>query len=161
MGIVCWWVVVGCSDTLSYLFLIDESVECLYKLLVLLAAAPTTKPFPLEFKAFLSWGYYLPVLRMYWPHESTSWLHIPHCSQQVWSQTTLAWESLRLGLGRDWTPSFIFRTLSPIWILSVVGHYFVFRCYLVLCIVSVVSLARLSPLISISSVVVAEYSELL
>ena len=43
-----------------------------------------------------------------------------------WSVTTLAWESLRLGLGRDWTPSFIFRTLSPICILSIVGYLFAF-----------------------------------
>ena len=111
------------SDTLSYPFLLAGRVECLFKLLVLLAAAPTTKPFLLEFKAFISCLYCLPVLCMYWLHESISWLHIPHCSRQVWSLTTLAWESLRLGLGRDWTPSVIFRTLSPICILFVVGGY--------------------------------------
>ena len=131
---------------------------CLCSLLVLPAAASTTNPFLPEFNTFISCWYYLPVLRMYWPRESTLCLHIPHCRHQVGSLTTLAWESLRLGLGRDWTPSVIFRTLSLIWILSVGGHYFVFRCDLVLCIVSVVFLTRLSRLVYISSVVVAEYS---
>ena len=40
--------------------------------------------------------------------------------------TTLAWESVRLGLGRDMDAIIIFRTLSPICILSVVGYYFAF-----------------------------------
>ena len=50
--------------------------------------------------------------------------------------TTLARLPFRLGLGRVWTPSVIFRTLSPFVLLSVLGYYFAFRCYLDLCIVS-------------------------
>ena len=42
----------------------------------------------------------------------------------------------RLGLGRDMVPSFIFRTLSPICILSVVGRYPLPLLFLDLCIVS-------------------------
>ena len=42
----------------------------------------------------------------------------------------------RLGLGRDMVPSFIFRNLSPVCILSVVGRYFASVVILVLCIVS-------------------------
>ena len=55
--------------------------------------------------------------------------------------TTLARLPFRLGLGRVWTPSFIFRTLSPFVHLSVLGCYFAFRCYLYLCIVSIWILA--------------------
>ena len=95
---------------------------------------------------------------MYWPHKSTSWLHIPHCRHQVWSLTTLAWESLWLGLGRDWTPSFIFRTLSPICILSVVGYYFVLPLFFGSLYCIVVFLTRWSRVVYTSSVVVAKYS---
>ena len=42
----------------------------------------------------------------------------------------------RLGLGRDMVLLLIFRTLSPICILSVVGRYFVSVVILDLCIVS-------------------------
>ena len=58
--------------------------------------------------------------------------------------TTLARLPFRLDLGRVWTPSFIFRTLSPFVLLSVLGYYFAFRCYLYLCIVSIWILARWS-----------------
>ena len=58
--------------------------------------------------------------------------------------TTLGRLPFRLGLGREWTPSFIFRTLSPFVLLSVLGYYFAFRCYLNLCIVSICVLARWS-----------------
>ena len=95
----------------------------LCSLLVLLAAASTTNPF---FPGTQSIHILLVLLAstlIVLTPRFHSWLHIPHCSRQVWSQTTLAWESLRLGLGRDWTPSVIFRTLSPIWILSVDGYY--------------------------------------
>ena len=44
----------------------------------------------------------------------------------------------RLGLGRDMVPSFIFRTLSPICILSLVGRYPLPLLFLDLCIVSLV-----------------------
>ena len=101
----------------------------LCSLLVLLAAASTTNPFSPGIQSIPILFVLLASTLMVLTPRFHSWLHIPHCSRQVWSLTTLAWESLRLGLGRDWTPSFIFRTLSPIWILSVVGHYFAFRCY--------------------------------
>ena len=52
--------------------------------------------------------------------------------------TTLAWESLRLGLGRDMVPSFIFRTLSPICILVRSRMLFASIVILDLCIVSFV-----------------------
>ena len=58
--------------------------------------------------------------------------------------TTLARLPFRLGLGRVWTPSFIFRTLSPFVLLSVLGYYFAFRCYLYFCIEFIWVLARWS-----------------
>ena len=73
-----------------------------------------------------------PYIGNHWPDAAGMW----------W--TTLARLPFRLGLGRVWTPLVIFRTLSPFVLLSVLGYYFAFRCYLDLCIVSIWILARWS-----------------
>ena len=50
----------------------------------------------------------------------------------------------RLGLGRDMVPLVIFRTLSPVCILSVDGRYLASAVHLVLCIVTFVVLDSVS-----------------
>ena len=99
----------------------------------------------------------LPVFRDHWPLLGLR----SQCSQQVWSMTTLAWESLRLGLGRDWTPSVIFRTLSPICILSVVGHYFVSSAIIFLFVLYKLYSWLVRVVLYMFSVIVVDYRDLL
>ena len=110
-------------------------VVCLYDLLMLLAAASIANPLPLRIQVLISCEYYLPILFIVLTPSGLLF----QCSRQVWSLTTLAWESLRLGLGKDMVPSFISRTLSPICILIRSRILFRFRCYLDLYIVSLYS----------------------
>ena len=100
--------------------------------------------------------YYLPAC-WYIPCTDTFWGCISQCSQQVWSSSTLAWKSLRLGLGRYWTPPVIFRTLSPICTLSVVGHYFVSSAVIWIFVLYKLYSWLVGVVLYIFSVVVAEY----
>ena len=84
------------------------------------AAAPTTIHFPYNSSINVIIFQYFAVLSS----DSVGGCYSTW-RRQVWSLTRLALESLRLVLGRDWTSSVIFRTLSPICILFVVGYYFV------------------------------------
>ena len=160
MGICCWWVVVVGLDTLSHPFLIDESVECLYKLLVAACCRSNHYSFPpgiQRIDILLSFAcQYFAVLTS----DSVGGCYST-CRRQVWSLTTLSWESLRLGLGRDGTPSVIFRTLSPICILSVVKHYFVSSAVPWLFVLYKLYYWLVGVVLYIFSIVVADYRDLL
>ena len=82
---------------------------CLYR-----AFSACLQPLNSTILPMAPWCIFILILAVYSPLAFVFLFLFLLLRMQVCYQTTLARLPFRLGLGRVWTPSFIFRTLSPI-----------------------------------------------